>query len=91
MNVGMHSSEKRGYKLDEMFQQNASKYAIFLEYENTSSFFHFVLYYLIFECPGLCQQKPEHSLAEKNKVTQNEKQKNLHGFSVFKFQKYGKF
>jgi hypothetical protein len=26
--------------LDEMFQQNTSKFAIFLEYKNPSSFFH---------------------------------------------------
>ena len=40
--------------LDEMTQQNASKFAIFLEYENPCSFFC----YFIFspnECPGLCR------------------------------------
>ena len=32
---------KKRFMLDEMFQQNASKFAIFLEYENPRSFFHF--------------------------------------------------
>ena len=29
------------FMIDEVFQQNASKFAIFLEYKNPHSFFHF--------------------------------------------------
>ena len=38
------------FMLDEMFQRNASKFAIFLEYKNPCSFFvfHFMLLYLFF-------------------------------------------
>ena len=42
--------------LDEMFQQNASKFAIFLEYENLRSYFRFsfraTLFFSPNECPG---------------------------------------
>ena len=34
--------------LDEMFQQNASKFAIFLEYENPRSLFHFSFHAALF-------------------------------------------
>ena len=43
MQLTSHSSEKKWFMLDEMFQQNASKFAIFLEYENPRSFFQIVL------------------------------------------------
>ena len=46
------------FVLDEKLLQNASKFAILLEYENPCSFFvfHFVLlYFFPNECPGLCQ------------------------------------
>ena len=59
MNVGMHSSEKRGYMLDEMF------HAIFLEYENTSSFFLHLMLHLFF--PNECWHRPGHSLGEEIK------------------------
>ena len=36
-----HSSEKKRFMLEEMFQQNASKCDILLEYENLRSFFRF--------------------------------------------------
>ena len=36
--------------LDEMTQQNVSKFAIFLEYENTQFFF---VFHFPNECPGL--------------------------------------
>ena len=50
--------------LDEMFQQTASKFAIFLDYENPYSFF-FILYFMLlyfplimsYECPGLDQHE----------------------------------
>ena len=62
------------FMLDEMFQQNASKFAIFLEYENPCNFF-ISCYFIIFpnKCPGLCQHR--HSLGGKNKVAWNEETK----------------
>ena len=67
-----------------MPQRNASKFAIFLQYENPHSFFNFS-FYATFppnECPG---QWPHNSIREKeNKVAWNEKQKNLCGFSYSK-------
>ena len=44
----MHSSRNKRFMLDEMTYQNASKFAICLEYKNPSCFFHFSLCYLIF-------------------------------------------
>ena len=43
----------KSFMLDEMLQQNASKFTIFLEYQNPSSFF-FPYYFNFFpnECPG---------------------------------------
>ena len=49
------------FMLDEKFQGNASKFAIFLENENLHSFFHFSFLATVFfpnECPGLCQHRP---------------------------------
>ena len=78
--------------LDEMFQQNASKFAIFLEYENPRSFFHFpfraTLFFSPNECPGLSQHSPGHSLGEKIKLHE---MKNIKTTWVFVFQKYAKF
>ena len=57
------------FMLDEIVQRNASKFAIFLEYENPSIVFfvlHFMLLYFSPNgCPGLCQHRPGHSLEEK--------------------------
>ena len=56
------------FMLDEMFQRNAFKFAILLEYENQCSFFHFSFRATLFfpnECPGLCQHRPGHSLGKK--------------------------
>ena len=36
-----HSSEKKRFMLDEKFQQNASKFAIFYNYENLKLLFPF--------------------------------------------------
>ena len=36
------------------------------------------------ECPGLCRQRPGHSLGKNHKVARNEKQKKLHEFSYSK-------
>ena len=56
------------FMLDEMTYRNASKFAIFLEYENPYSFFlFFISCYFTFlpnECPGLCQHRPGHSLGK---------------------------
>ena len=76
--------------LDEMFQRNASKFAIFLEYKNLCRFFFFILCYFIFfpnECPGLCRHRPRHSLGKIIKKHQMKKKTAW----VFVFQKYGKF
>ena len=75
--------------LNEMTYWNASKFAIFLEYENPCSFFclFFISCCFIFspnEYPGLCRLKPGHSFGGKNEVAQNEKRKNLRGFSYSK-------
>ena len=51
--VGASLFRKRRFMLDEMY---ASKFGLFLEYENTCRFFfHFVLlYFFPNECTGLC-------------------------------------
>ena len=69
-----------------MLQRNATKLVILLEYENPRSFFHFMLqlYFPPNECPGLCRHRPQHSLAGKNKVAQNEKGKKFCGISYSK-------
>ena len=91
----LHTLQKKKFMLDEMFQRNASKFAIFLEYENPRNFFrfsfhfisfHFISCYFIFspnECPSLCR----HSLEEKSST----KWKSEKATWVFIFQKYGKF
>ena len=51
------------FMLDEKLQGNASKFAIFLEYENPF-FLFFISCNFIFspnECPGLCRHRPGHS------------------------------
>ena len=57
------------FVLDEKFQQNASKVAIFYIYENPKMLFpFFILCYFIFlpnECPGLCRHRPGHLLGKK--------------------------
>ena len=58
------------FMLDEMPQQNASKLAIFLEYENPRSFFHFMLLFSSYKCPGLRRHRQGHSL--ENKIKQHE-------------------
>ena len=65
------------FMLDEMFHRNASKFGIFLEFENPFSFFlsfHFVEQGIYWG---------------KNNVVRNEKWKKICGFSYSK--KYGKF
>ena len=51
-----------------MFQKNASKFVILLEYKSPHSFF-ILCYFNIFlnECPGLCRHRPDHSLGRKLK------------------------
>ena len=59
------------FVLNEKFQRNASKFAIFYVFQSC-----FLL--------GLCRHRPGHSLGEKNKVVRNEKRKKLHEFSYAK-------
>ena len=42
---GFNCGRSKRFMLDEMTYRNASNFAIFLEYENPHSFFHFVLLY----------------------------------------------
>ena len=46
-----------GFVLDEKFQRNASKFAIFYIYENSKLLFPFraTLFFFPDECPGLCR------------------------------------
>ena len=71
----------RKFMLDKMTLQNASKFAIFLEYEipcSFSSVFHFKQFYFSPNgCFGLCRNRPGRVLTWV--------------FSVFKCQKYSKF
>ena len=50
--------------LHEMFQRNASKFEIFLEYENHCIFFlsYTTLFFLPIECPGLVYVNIDQSL-----------------------------
>ena len=65
--------------LDEMLQQNTSKFAIFLEYENPLSFFRFsfcaTLFFPLMNALVLTSEE---------KIAWNEKQKNLYVFSYSK-------
>ena len=73
-------------ELDEMFQQNASKFAIILGYENPCRFFHFsfhaILFYFHNECPGLCRHRPGHSLGKNLKLHEMKNEKNYMGFRI---------
>ena len=64
------------FMLDEMFQRNASKFAIFLEFENPCSFcFCFISCYFIFstnECPALVYVDKNQGI-QKSKEAHNEK------------------
>ena len=60
-----------GFVLDEKFQWNASKFAVFYMYEKWKakvvfSIFHFGQLFYVFpnECPGLCRHRPGHSLGK---------------------------
>ena len=73
------------FMLDEMFQQNASKFAI-LYYWNTETHgcfsFFLLLYFFSNVCLGLCQHRQGHSLGEKIKSHEMiNKAKKLHEFS----------
>ena len=75
------------FMLDEMFQRNASKFAIFYIYENPKLFF--ISCYIIYslnECPGLCWHRPGHSLGGKIQLHEMKK-----ATWVFLYIKYGKF
>ena len=80
--------------LDEKFQRNTSKFAIFYIYENLKWLFRFsfltTLYFSIMN--ALVYVDIDHGMAfirEKNKVAQNEKRKKQ--LWVFAYIKYGKF
>ena len=65
-----NSLRNKGFMLEEMFQRNTSKFAIYLEYENSCSFFHSSFYVTLFspnECPDLCRHRPGRLLGEKIK------------------------
>ena len=57
MYIILHSSQISGLCLNEMFQQNTSKFALFYVYENPCSFFLFFIFcnftFLPYECPML--------------------------------------
>ena len=59
------------FVLNEQFQWNASKFAIFYIHENPKLLFPFFIspYFIFFpnECPGLCRHRPGHSLGKKIK------------------------
>ena len=77
-----------GFVLNEKFQRNASKFAIFYIYENPKLLFpFFISCYFIFlpnECPGLCRHRPGHSLVKKIKLLEMENEKNYLGFLIQK-------
>ena len=69
--------------LDEIFQQNASKFAIILEYENPCSFFRISFRANLFfpnEFPGLCRHGPGHSLGKKIKLHEVKNKKSTWDF-----------
>ena len=72
------------FMLDEMAEQNVSKFVIFLEYENPRIFlfvFHFeLLYFFPNECPGLCRHR--RSLGGKINVHEMKNEKNYVGFCI---------
>ena len=75
--------------IDEIFQERKySTFAIFLEYEDTCrvffSVFHFVLLYFVpYECPGVCRHRPGDSLGKilKYHEMENDKKYIVNGFS----------
>ena len=76
------------FVLDEKFQRNASKFAIFYIYENPKLLFpFFISCYFIFlpnECPSLCRHSSGHSLC-KNKCSMKWKtEKATLGFRKYK-------
>ena len=69
----------------EMFQWNASKFAIFYIYENPKLFFTFFIscnfMFLPNECPGVCRQLQGHSLGKNIKLHEMKNGKCNFGFS----------
>ena len=74
-----HSSEKKRFMLDEKFQRNASKFAIFYIYEYPKLLFlFFISCHFIFspnECPGLCPHRPGHSFGKNIKLHEMKNEK----------------
>ena len=52
--IGLFRNKR--FMLDEMFQRNVSKFAIFLEYENPHSFFHFSFCATLFSPNAECRR-----------------------------------
>ena len=71
--------------LDEMTWRNASKFATFYIYENLRLLFPFFIscnfIFVPNECPGLCRQRPGHSLEKKIRLDEMKTGKNNFGFS----------
>ena len=77
------------FALNEMFQRNASKFAIFYMYKKTHVVFFFVfhfvqLYILPYECHGLCRHRRGHSLGKNVKLHEIKNEKNYVGFLIHK-------
>ena len=70
------------FMLDEMFQQNTTKFAIFLEYKNPCFFCSFIFFPN--ECSGLCWHRPGpgHSLGKKYNKAKWKTKKNYIGFHI---------
>ena len=84
-----------GFVLNEKFQRNASKFAIFYihtRYAKIQSYFFRISFrailFFLNECPSLCRHNPGHSLGEKIKVAQHEKRKRQLWVFVY-YIKYG--
>ena len=69
--------------LDEMLQRNASKFAIFLEYENPSGFFRFSFRTTLFFTLIIALVYVDIGFIRKKiKIARNEKRKNYVGFRI---------
>ena len=75
-----------GFVLDEMFQPNASKFAIFYIYEKPKLLFPFFISCYFFPLMNVGRHRV---IRETNKVARNEKRKKQ--LWVFGYIKYGKF
>ena len=73
------------FVLDDMFQWNASKFAIFYIYKNTKLLFPYLILCYFFLLPGLCWHRPGHLLGNKiNYSTKWKMEKATLGFCIYK-------